>query len=335
MRILVTGGAGFIGSHVLTHLLGAGHTLCVVDNLCRGRTENVPRQVPLHMADITGDQVTRIIADFAPDAIVHLAAQMDVRASTLDPVNDAQVNVLGTVRLLHAAVAHNVKTFVMASSGGAAYGECEHLPAKESEPAAPMSPYAASKVCDEIYLEAFCRMHPLRGVALRLGNVYGPRQSTAGEAGVVALFAQAMLAGRTPVIYGDGLQTRDYVYVQDVADAFARALNAERAHGTINIGTGVATPLNALAQELKTLTQFGGNLVHMAARAQEVRHSALHVGLAKKMLGWSPTTTLAEGLVHTVASCRTSDVLAPPSALRQRLAQAMPVPDGPQSNEPQ
>lgn len=329
MRVLVTGGAGFIGSHVLPKLLGLGHTLCVVDNLSRGRTENVPRQVPLHMADITGGQVERIMTDFAPDAVVHLAAQMDVRASTLDPVYDAQVNVVGTVRLLQAAVDHGVKVFVMASSGGAAYGECPNLPAQETEPVAPMSPYAASKVCDEVYLETFCRVHPMRGVALRLGNVYGPRQNTAGEAGVVALFAQAMLAGRAPVIYGDGLQTRDYVYADDVADAVVCALKEDGAQGTINIGTAVGTPLNVLAQQLRVLTQYCGNLVHVAARAQEVRHSVLQVKRAKSVLGWEPKTSLSEGLMATVEACRVGALAAQTNALRARITQAMPNPDKP------
>ena len=312
MRILITGGAGFIGSHVLEHLLRQGHALCVVDDLSSGRTEHVPRAVPLHMADITGAGVERIIADFAPEAIVHLAAQMDVRASTLDPLFDAKVNVLGTVRLLQAAVHHGVKTFVFASSGGAAYGDAPHIPSTEATPTAPMSPYGASKVCDEIYLEAFCRAHPLRGVALRFGNVYGPRQNSAGEAGVVAIFSGAMLAGRTPVIYGDGLQTRDYVYVGDVAQAVGCALTTDSARGAINIGTGVGTPLTDLAQSIRKLTGYAGPILHAAPRAQEVRHSALDPSHAQAIMGWSAQTALEEGLQRTVAHLQ--DTLQAPAA---------------------
>jgi UDP-glucose 4-epimerase len=300
MRILITGGAGFIGSHVLEHLLHGGHTLCVVDDLSSGRTEHVPRAVPLHMADITDAGVERIIADFAPEAIVHLAAQMDVRASTLDPLFDAKVNVLGTVRLLQAAVQHGVKTFVLASSGGAAYGDAPHIPSTEATPTAPMSPYGASKVCDEVYLEAFCRAHPLRGVALRFGNVYGPRQNSAGEAGVVAIFSGAMLAGRAPVIFGDGLQTRDYVYVGDVAQAVACALVTDSARGAVNIGTGVGTPLTDVAQSLRKLTGYTGPILHAPPRAQEVRHSALESSHAQAIMGWSAQTSLSEGLQRTV-----------------------------------
>jgi len=306
MRILITGGAGFIGSHVLEHLLSLGHTLCVVDDLSSGRTENVPRAVPLHMADITDSGVERIIADFMPNAIVHLAAQMDVRASTLDPLFDARVNVLGTVRLLQAAITSGVKTFVLASSGGAAYGDAPHIPSTEATPAAPLSPYGASKVCDEIYLEAFCRAHPLRGVALRFGNVYGPRQNSAGEAGVVAIFSGAMLAGHTPVIYGDGLQTRDYVYVGDVAEAVGCALTTDSAQGAINVGTGIATPLTDLAQSIRKLTGYSGPLMHAAPRAQEVRHSALDASHARAVMGWSARTPLQEGLQRTVAHLQTT-----------------------------
>lgn len=328
MRTLVTGGAGFIGSHVLEHLLTLGHTLCVVDDLSSGKTEHVPRAVPLHMADITGEGTSRIIADFKPDAIVHLAAQMDVRASTLDPVHDAHVNVLGTVRLLQAAVDHQVGCFVLASSGGAAYGDAEQVPSTEDTAAAPKSPYGASKVCDEIYLETFCRSHDMRGVALRLSNVYGPRQNGAGEAGVIAMFAQAMLDGRTPVIYGDGLQTRDYVYVSDVARAVGLACSQSFAHGTFNIGTGIATPLSTIAKELTQLTHYRGHLLHAAARAQEVRHSALDARRAHGHLGWTPQVPLALGLERTVAAMAQGQ--EPSGALGTALSGRLPVGPAPE-----
>lgn len=327
MRTLVTGGAGFIGSHVLEHLLTLGHTLCVVDDLSSGTTDNVPRAVPLHMADITNEGTLRIIQDFAPDNIVHLAAQMDVRVSTQDPMHDAHVNVLGTVRMLHAAVNCGVKTFVLASSGGAAYGDAESLPSDERTQAAPKSPYGASKVCDEIYLDMFCRAHNMRGVALRFGNVYGPRQNGAGEAGVIAMFTQAMLDGRTPVIYGDGLQTRDYVYVGDVARSIACALSRSEAQGTFNVGTSIATPLRDIAQQLAKLTGYRGHLVHAAARAQEVRHSALDVSLAKAHLAWAPQVSLSQGLEETVAAMaqQPGPQGAQAASLTARLPQSPPA----------
>ena len=310
MRVLVTGGAGFIGSHVLAHLLARQHTLCVLDNLSRGRAEAVPRAVPLHMADINDPHAAHIVADFAPDAVVHLAAQMDVRASVANPLQDAQVNVMGTVRMLQAAQAHGVHTFVLASSGGAIYGEAPR-PTPESRPGAPMSPYGAAKACDEIYLETFARAGRMRGVSLRFANVYGPGQGGAGEAGVVAIFAQALLAGRTPTIFGDGLQSRDYVYVTDVAQAVGLALSTPAAAGPLNIGTGVSTDLLQLYRLLTAATAGGAPGVALLpsptfapARAGEVLRSGLDARRAHVLLGWRAETPLAQGLAHTVAALR-------------------------------
>jgi UDP-glucose 4-epimerase len=303
MRVLITGGAGFIGSHVSELLLAQGHTLCVLDDLSRGRTDHVPRSVPLHMACVTHTAAEHVVRDFAPEAVVHLAAQMDVRASMANPVFDTQINVLGSVRMLHAAAQAGCKVFVLASSGGAIYGEAQTLPTSEQEPAQPMSPYGAAKWCDEIYLSTFCRQYPMRGIALRLGNVYGPRQNTQGEAGVVALFAASMAAGQTPRIYGDGRQTRDYVYVSDVAHAISLALSTQSAQGVFNIGTGVGTSLRDLIAALRPLTGFLGEPHYLPARPGEVRRSTLAYAAATHALGWQPRTSFGAGLQQTVAAC--------------------------------
>lgn len=307
MRVLVTGGAGFIGSHVLAHLQAQGHVLCVVDNLSRGRTENVPRAVPLHMADITDAHVADIVQDFAPEAVVHLAAQMDVRASIADPVFDAQVNVLGTVRIVAAAKACGAHTFVFASSGGAIYGEAPR-PTPEGHPGAPMSPYGAAKACAELYLETFARASSLRCVALRLANVYGPGQDVNGEAGVVAIFAQALLHGRAPMVFGDGQQSRDYVYVGDVAKAVGLALSAQSACGPYNIGTGISTPLTELLERLAHIIGDADGALpapaHTQARPGEVLHSGLDASRAGEDLGWRPAVSLDQGLKATVGALR-------------------------------
>lgn len=326
MRVLVTGGAGFIGSHVLRLLTAEGHHACALDDLSSGRTEHVPRQVPLHVASVTTPAVDAIVARFAPDAIVHLAAQMDVRASGHDPVHDADVNVAGTVRVLHAAAAHDVPRVVFASSGGTVYGEGGLRPVDESCATLPLSPYGAAKRSAEIYVDMFARTHGGVGVSLRLGNVYGPGQSAAGEAGVTALFAHAMLRGTTPRIFGDGLQTRDYVYVEDVAQAVLRALTGDNVHGTHNIGTGVGTSIVALYRELCEQTGFVGAPEHLPARAGEVRHIVLDAGQAHDVLGWRPTVSLRQGLAHTVAAMRRTLALpAPHPSLLARLGEGIPA----------
>lgn len=324
MRVLVTGGAGFIGSHVLTHLLAQGHALCVVDNLSRGRTEAVPRAVPLHMADITDPHVAEIVADFAADAIVHLAAQMDVRAAMRDPVGDAQINVLGTVRLLQAAVRHGAQIFVLASSGGAIYGDAPRS-TPESHAGAPLSPYGASKAAAEIYVDTYARMSHMRGVSLRFANVYGPGQDAAGEAGVVAIFAQTLLAGGTPTIFGDGSQTRDYIYVGDVARAVGLALSRADAAGPINIGTGVATSLHQLLAQLAELVgpALPCTPLLAPARAGEVQHSHIDPSRAQARLGWQASTHLAQGLALTVSALRRTAPRAAQHALQAISAAAL------------
>src|SRR5260221_2717040 len=217
MHVLVTGGAGFIGAHAARALLARGHRVTVVDDLSHGKREGVPDGAVLHVVDVRSPEVAALLRQLAPDAILHLAAQMDVRRSMADPLFDASVNVLGTVNMLEAARVAGVKRFVFASSGGAVYGEQDYLPAREDHPRRPASAYGASKLCGEEYLAYYQRAYGLRALAMRYANVYGPGQDPHGEAGVVAIFCEKLLAGAEAIINGDGGQTRDYVFVEDVA----------------------------------------------------------------------------------------------------------------------
>lgn len=322
MRTLVTGGAGFIGSHLATALVAAGHEVRVVDNLSRGHQENVPAGVPLDVVDVCAPAMDAVIAAARPAAIFHLAAQMDVRASVADPLFDAQVNIVGTLRVLQAAARHGVQCVVLASTGGAIYGEQSMFPAPEAHPCLPTSPYGQSKWCAEGYLGYFARHTALRTVALRYANVYGPRQDPHGEAGVVAIFADTMLAGHAPTVFGDGGQTRDYVFVDDVVRANLLALTNPRAHGAYNIGTGHETDVTTLATRLARACGYHGPVQHAAARPGEQRRSVIDARRAEQELGWRPTVSLDDGLAQTVAwfqarrapSGAMPPLMSPPSA---------------------
>lgn len=295
MRILVTGGAGFIGSHVCDAYLAEGHEVLAVDDLSTGVRTNVPHRAEFAEADIRDEGFGGIVAGFGPEVISHHAAQISVVVSTQDPVQDASRNVAGTANVLKAAVDLGVERVVFSSSGGAVYGEPEYLPADESHPVKPLAPYGLSKYCGELYLDYFGRMHGLGSVILRYGNVYGPRQDPYGEAGVVAIFSEAMREGRTPYIFGDGDQTRDFIYVRDIARANVSALDAPT--GTcMNIGTGMPTSVNDIFRGLKALTGFGGDAEHKAERAGEVRHIHLDCSRARELMGWQAATPLEEGL---------------------------------------
>lgn len=300
MRVLVTGGAGFIGSHLAEALLHQGHDVMVLDDLSRGKRENVPFGARLAIASITSNEAERAISEFKPDAVHHLAAQMDVRVSVANPVLDSDTNVGGTVRIALAAVNAGAKVFTLSSTGGAIYGEQDYFPADESHPCRSDSPYGISKRCGEIYLDYFTRKRGLRTVFLRYANVYGPRQDPHGEAGVVAIFAERMLKGQTPTIFGDGKQTRDYVYVKDVVDANLRALNNDKAIGPYNIGTTVETDVLELAQRIGKHAGFPGAPKHEPGKPGEQRRSVLDAGRAKRELGWSPTVEIDQGLKETV-----------------------------------
>jgi UDP-glucose 4-epimerase len=293
MRTLVTGGAGFIGSHVVEALLDDGHEVAVVDDLSSGHRGNLRPGVAVHQASVVdADRIHALLASERPEAVVHLAAQIGVRRSVEDPAHDVMVNVAGTATVLEAARAAGARRFVLASTGGGLYGEAETLPTPEEAPIAPMSPYGTSKAAAETYLELYERLHGLSTLRLRMANVYGPRQNPLGEGGVVARFCAALSEGRSVTIYGDGRQTRDLVYVADVAAAFALAVDSD-AHGGLNIGTGEETSVLELAELLGVETQFA------PARLGEVRRSCLDCARAGEALGWQAATPLRDGLART------------------------------------
>ena len=301
MKALVTGGAGFIGSHVVDALLAAGHTVIVVDDLSRGRREHVPAGATLVVCDIGSADLAAVLAEHRPQAIFHLAAQIDVRLSVADPRQDAAVNVFGTLNLLHAAEAAGVQTFIFSSTGGAIYGEQQAYPAAEDHPCLPLSPYGVSKLCAETYVGYFGRTRGIRTVILRYSNVYGPRQDPHGEAGVVAIFAERLLSQQPVTVYGDGLQTRDFVYVGDVAQANLLALQAPAVHGVFNIGTGWETPVLALYEAMARLAGQRAVATHQPARPGEQRRSAVDAARAAEALRWRPQTSLQEGLSQTLS----------------------------------
>jgi UDP-glucose 4-epimerase len=295
MRAIVTGGAGFIGSHVVEALLARGDDVHVLDDLSRGRRENVASGAELHVGDIR--EPDEVFDAVRPQAVVHLAAQADVRVSVEQPALDADVNVVGTVRILEAARRHAAKV-VLASTGGAIYGECDR-PAPETAERRPLAPYGTSKLAAEEYLATYNRLHGTEHVSLRYANVYGPRQAVHGEAGVVAIFMGLLRDGGTPQIYGNGTQARDYVYAGDVARATVAAL--DRAGGVFNIGTGVATSVLELYDAVQRASGIERAAAHAPARLGELQRSVLDVSLAARELGWAPHTDLADGLAQTWA----------------------------------
>ena len=293
MRAVVTGGAGFIGSHVVDALLARGDEVHVLDDLSKGVRGNVAEAATLHVADLR--DADRVFDAARPEAVLHLAAQADVRVSVDRPDRDAEVNVLGTLRVLEAARRHGAQV-VFASTGGAIYGECDG-PATESAPRRPLAPYGTSKLCGEEYLATWNRLYGTEHVALRLGNVYGPRQMPHGEAGVVAIFMGRLREGGPPTIYGDGRQTRDYVYVGDVVAAVLAALG--RDGGVYNVGTGVETSVLELYEAVQQSAGVRREAEHADARAGELQRSVLDVSLAARELGWRPELDLADGLAET------------------------------------
>jgi len=293
VRPIVTGGAGFIGSHVAEALLARGDEVHVLDNLASGRPENVPAGAELHEADIR--EPDAVFDAVKPELVFHLAAQASVSVSVKEPEFDAQVNVLGTVAVLEAARRHGAQV-VFSSTGGAIYGECE-MPANETWERRPLSPYGTSKLSGEEYLAAWNRLHGTRHVALRYGNVYGPRQDPHGEAGVVAIFLRAVSDGRRPTIFGDGSQERDYVYVGDVARATLAAAKLDG--GVINIATGVPTSVVQLVDAMRRATGREIDPEHGPERLGDLQRSVLDASLAERELGWRPEVSLEDGLRET------------------------------------
>jgi len=307
MRALVTGGAGFIGSTLVDRLLGEGHDVTVVDNLSRGRLENLAAareagdRFEFRELDLTDPAIEDVVTAARPEVIFHLAAQIDVRLSVEDPVHDAQVNVVGTVRLAEAARKVGVRRIVFTSSGGSIYGPVTELPVAETRPVDPLSPYAAGKVAGEIYLEMFSRLYGIEWAGVAPANVYGPRQDPHGEAGVVAIFSQRLLAGQPTRVFGDGGNTRDYVFVDDVVDAFVRAAEVPAAAGLrFNVGTGVETTDRGLHTLVAEAAGAADDPEYAPARLGDVARSALDAERAAEVLGWTPRVTIREGVARTV-----------------------------------
>ena len=296
MRALVTGGAGFIGSNLVDALLARGDQVSVVDDLSTGRRENLEAAagVTLYEASVTdGPAMAALLAEERPEAVFHLAAQIDVRRAVEDPAFDAAVNVGGTAVMLEAARTASARRFVLASTGGAIYGNCDQLPTPEDAPAAPISPYGASKAAAETYLALYSRLHGLSTVALRFANVYGPRQDPLGEGGVIAIYCHAAANSRQVRVFGDGRQTRDFVYVGDVVAAFLAAADLG-VGGAYNIGTGAETSV------LDLVARLGLDAGFEPERPGEVKRSALDPGAAGEALGWRAEVGLADGLERTM-----------------------------------
>jgi UDP-glucose 4-epimerase len=299
VRVLLTGGAGFIGSHINDRLLARGHEVAIVDDLSTGKRENIPKETQLYVRDIRSG-CAEVFQEFQPQALCHQAAQMDVRRSVREPDFDADVNVLGTIRLLQNCVRYGVEGVVFASTGGAVYGEQREFPAPEDHLQCPVSPYGVSKLAGERYLHFYGVQYGISYSALRYANVYGPRQDPHGEAGVVAIFSGNLAAGRASKINGSGEQTRDYVYAGDVARANVLALEGEAPNGAYNIGTGIETSVNELYDQMcllsgrKLPSERGPQLPGEQAR------SSVDPSKAARFLSWTPEVELSTGLKETL-----------------------------------
>ncbi|WP_328793750.1 NAD-dependent epimerase/dehydratase family protein [Heliomicrobium undosum] len=300
---MVTGGAGFIGSHVVERCIARGDEVLVIDNLSTGKRENIPEKAAFFHLDVAGDEIREVIAREAPEAIIHLAAQVDVQVSLRKPLDDARTNILGTINLLEACRQSGVKRVIVASSA-AVYGDPVRLPVDEDHPLAPANAYGISKHTPEHYLQLYRELYGIVGVALRFANVYGPRQDAAGEGGVVAIFTERLLRGHAPMIYGDGEQTRDFVYVDDVVDAMLMVLDAkieQLDHSVYNVSTGQATSVKALFKQIRELVGADLSAQVAPARAGDILHSYLDSSRIEDAVGWRPKTPLRQGLAQTVA----------------------------------
>ncbi|VAX27495.1 UDP-glucose 4-epimerase [hydrothermal vent metagenome] len=299
MKVLVTGGAGFIGSHLVDRLIEEGHEVLVVDDLSTGKKKNINKEATFYKMDILSSRLERVFQKERPEIISHHAAQMDVRKSVSDPAFDAKSNILGLLNLLECAVKNGTRRVVFASSGGAVYGEQVTFPATESHATAPLSPYGVSKLSSEHYLYYYQKVCGLEYAALRYANVYGPRQDPHGEAGVVAIFTQKLLKGEQPTINGNGMQTRDYVYVKDVIEANMAVIN-RKVSDTFNVGTGIETSVNQLFQNLLEITESDLKEIHGSEKKGEQKRSCLDAKKIYSDLEWEPTVSLKEGLKTTV-----------------------------------
>lgn len=299
MKILITGGAGFIGSHIADLLIENGYDICIVDNLSTGKLENVNPKAKFRKCDVRDSNLFSIIEEEKPQIVIHNAAQLSVRNSVDDPENDASINIIGGLNLLEACKKLQIKKIIFASSGGVVYGEQKHFPADESHPLNPISPYGVAKLSFEKYLFYYNYIFGIKYIALRYANIYGPRQDPFGEAGVVAIFSKKLLSGDQPIINGDGYQTRDYVFVKDAARANLLAVRSD-AVGQINIGTGTETNVNDIFNILKEAAGCAGlEEIHGPAKEGEQKRSVLSYKKAFEVLGWKPEVNIKEGLLKT------------------------------------
>jgi len=299
LKVLVTGGAGFIGSHVVDSLVERGDEVVVVDNLSTGLMQNINLSAKFHELSVVDEKLAEVFEKEQPEVVCHYAAQMDLRKSVAEPIFDAQENILGSLNVILNSVRCGVKKLIYASSGGAVYGEPQHLPVDESHPINPISQYGVSKHAVEHYLYLYARQNGLKYLALRYSNIYGPRQNPYGEAGVVAIFARQMLLGKRPTIFGQGEQTRDYTHVSDAVRANILAM--ERGENAIyNIGTGVETSVNQIFDILAEAVAYKGSPVYASAPQGEVQRCCLAWGEAQRELGWRPRFSLKEGILNTV-----------------------------------
>ena len=296
---LVTGGGGFIGSHLVDRLLALGYRVVIIDNLSSGKLKNLNPAATFHHSDITQPAASEVFQREQPDLVFHMAAQTSVSYSTRDPVRDSEVNVIGTLRMLEAARRHGVDKFIYSCTGGALYGNPEVDPCPDDHPVTPLSPYGLSKHLGELNMEFYRRLYRLNYTSLRYGNVYGPRQDPHGEAGVVAIFCQSMLDGKQPEIFGDGEQQRDFVYVADVVEANILAIDRGD-NMAMNIGTGQRTSINRIFESLKDIIQYRWGATHSAARLGDVYQISLECTRANRDLGWTPQVDLEDGLRQTV-----------------------------------
>lgn len=299
MNILITGGAGFIASHITDLYVANGHNVLIVDDLSSGNEKNLNPKAKFVKMDIRDAKIRALIAENHIDVINHHAAQLKVRDSVENPLNDADINIKGILNILEVVKTHPLKKFIFASSGGAVYGEADVIPTPETFVPQPLSPYGIAKLASEKYLFYYHKNFGLNYTALRYANVFGPRQDPYGEAGVVAIFSKKMLKKEVPVINGDGKQTRDYVFVKDVARANLAALEKNYC-GEINIGTSRETSVNTLAEMIKKESGYVGGIAHGGAKLGEQKRSCLAIAKAKKILGWEPQYNLGQGLKETI-----------------------------------
>ncbi len=299
-KILVTGGAGFIASHIVDKYISEGHPVVVIDNLSSGKKENINPEAKFYNVDITDkEKISEIFEKEKPDIVNHHAAQIDVRKSVSEPVFDANINIIGSLNLLENCKKYNVQKFIFASSGGTIYGECSDVPPDENSPYCPMSPYGIAKLSVEYYIKYYSEIFNLKTVVLRYGNVYGPRQDPHGEAGVVAIFSERILKDEPVFIFGDGKQMRDYVFIEDVVRANYLALNHNESL-TLNIGTSIATSVLELFEKMKKISGYKKQPIFKPPRTGELFKSFLDIKKAKEKLNWQPLVDLDKGLEKTI-----------------------------------